>query len=130
MTACTPPLQSSRAPPGLTTVDSCRSIDQYEEARLHELRSLSISDRNTLFPSSESPSGISGNLPVSPCIVHNIYAPQPPLLNALPFFLVLAVWAVAFFIMRKKLGRENLEQEIAELRAFETEDMNMRKRDT
>ena len=55
MTACTPPLQSSRAPPGFTTVDSCRSIDQYEEARLHELRSLSISDRNTLFPSSESP---------------------------------------------------------------------------
>jgi len=58
MTACTPPLQSSRAPPGFTTVDSCRSIDQYEEARLHELRSLSISDRNTLFPSSESPHNV------------------------------------------------------------------------
>ena len=49
-------------------------------------------------------------------------APPHPLLNAVLFVLVLAVWAVAFFIMRKKLGRENLEQEIRELRAFETED--------
>jgi hypothetical protein len=44
---------------------------------------------------------------------------QHPLLNALPFFLILAVWAVAFLLMRKKLGRENLQQEIEELRAFE-----------
>jgi hypothetical protein len=35
------------------------------------------------------------------------------LLNALLFFLVL--WAVAFLIMRKKFGRENLEQEIAQV---------------
>lgn len=46
---------------------------------------------------------------------------QHPLLNALPFFLILAVWAVAFLLMRKKLGRENLQQEIEELRAFERE---------
>lgn len=46
---------------------------------------------------------------------------QHPLLNALPFLLVLAVWAVAFFLIRKKLGRENLQQEIEELRAFERE---------
>jgi hypothetical protein len=43
------------------------------------------------------------------------------LLNALPFFLILAVWAVAFLLMRKKLGRENLQREIEELRAFERE---------
>ena len=48
-------------------------------------------------------------------------APPHPLRNALPFFLVLAIWAVAFLLMRKKLGRENLEQEIEELRAFERE---------
>jgi hypothetical protein len=29
---------------------------------------------------------------------------QHPLLNALPFFLILAIWAVAFLLMRKKLG--------------------------
>jgi hypothetical protein len=47
---------------------------------------------------------------------------QPhPLLKALPFFLLLATWAVAFFFMRKKLGRENIQQEIEELREFETE---------
>jgi hypothetical protein len=48
-------------------------------------------------------------------------APPHPLLNALPFLLVLAIWAVAFLFMRKKLGRENLQQEIEELRAFERE---------
>ncbi len=46
---------------------------------------------------------------------------QHPLLNALPFFLVLVVWAVAFLLIRKKLGPENLEREIEELRAFERE---------
>jgi len=46
-------------------------------------------------------------------------AQQHPVLNSLPFFLILAVWAVAFLLMRKKLGRENLQQEIEELRAFE-----------
>ena len=46
---------------------------------------------------------------------------QHPLLNALPFLLVLAVWAVAFLLMRKKLGPENLQREIEELRAFERE---------
>jgi hypothetical protein len=35
--------------------------------------------------------------------------------------LALAIWAVAFFVMKKKLGRENLQQEIEELRASETE---------
>jgi len=48
-------------------------------------------------------------------------APPHPLLNALPFFLILAIWAVAFLLIRKKPGRENLQQEIEELRAFETE---------
>lgn len=48
-------------------------------------------------------------------------APPHPFLNALPFLLVLAIWAVAFLFMRKKLGRENLQQEIEELRAFERE---------
>jgi hypothetical membrane protein len=48
-------------------------------------------------------------------------APPHPLLNALPFFLILTIWAVAFLLMRKKLGRENLQQEIEELRAFERE---------
>ncbi|MBC7928290.1 MAG: hypothetical protein H7039_21835 [Bryobacteraceae bacterium] len=48
-------------------------------------------------------------------------APPNPLRNAFPFFMVLAVWAVLFFAMRKKLGRENLQQEIEDLRAFETE---------
>jgi hypothetical protein len=47
--------------------------------------------------------------------------PQHPLLNALPFFLVLAIWAVAFFVLKKKLGAENLQEEIEELRAFEGE---------
>ena len=44
-----------------------------------------------------------------------------PLLNTLPFFVVLAIWAVAFFALKKKLGAENLQQEIEELRAFERE---------
>ncbi len=48
-------------------------------------------------------------------------APPHPLLNAVPFFVLLAIWAVAFLLMRKKLGRENLQQEIEELRAFERE---------
>jgi hypothetical protein len=48
-------------------------------------------------------------------------APPHPLLNALPFFLALALWAVIFFFLRKKLGRKNLQREIEELRAFERE---------
>jgi hypothetical protein len=44
-----------------------------------------------------------------------------PLLNALPFLMVLAIWAISFFAMRKKLGRENLQPEIDDLRAFESE---------
>jgi uncharacterized membrane protein len=48
-------------------------------------------------------------------------APPHPLLNALPFLLVLAIWVVAFLLLRKKLGRENLQREIEELRAFERE---------
>jgi len=46
---------------------------------------------------------------------------QHPLLNALPFLVVLAIWVVAFLFMKKKLGRENLQREIDELRAFERE---------
>jgi len=47
--------------------------------------------------------------------------PRHPLLNALPFFLLLAVWVVAFLILRKKRGPKNLQREIEELRAFERE---------
>jgi hypothetical protein len=51
----------------------------------------------------------------------NAPPPPHPLLNALPFLLLLAIWAVAFFVLKKKHGRENLQQEIEELRAFERE---------
>ena len=44
-----------------------------------------------------------------------------PLLNAIPFFVVLAIWVVAFLLLRKKHGAQNLRQEIEELRAFEAE---------
>ena len=47
-------------------------------------------------------------------------APPHPLLNALPFFMILAIWAVAFLLMRKKLGGD-LQRQIEELRAFERE---------
>lgn len=47
--------------------------------------------------------------------------PHHPLVNALPFLLALAVWVVAFLLLRKKHGRENLQREIEELRAFERE---------
>jgi glucan phosphoethanolaminetransferase (alkaline phosphatase superfamily) len=47
--------------------------------------------------------------------------PHHPLLNALPFFLALAIWVVAFLILRKKQGRKILQREIEELRAFERE---------
>lgn len=39
-------------------------------------------------------------------------------LSFLPLFLFLAAWVVTFPIIRKKLGQENLEQEIAELQTF------------
>ena len=42
-------------------------------------------------------------------------APPHPLLNALPFFLILGIWVLGFLLMRKKLGRENLQEEIEEL---------------
>lgn len=45
----------------------------------------------------------------------------PPLLSFVPFFALLAIWVVAFLFLRKKQGRENLQQEIDELRAFEKE---------
>jgi len=48
-------------------------------------------------------------------------APPHPLLKALPFFLILAIWVVAFLLLRKKQGRQNLQREIEELRAFERE---------
>jgi hypothetical protein len=48
-------------------------------------------------------------------------APPHPLLNALPFLVLLLTGSIAFFAMRKRLGRENLQQEIEELRSFETE---------
>lgn len=48
-------------------------------------------------------------------------ASQHPLLNSLPFFVILAIWAVAFFIIKKKHGWQNLQREIEELRAFERE---------
>ena len=48
-------------------------------------------------------------------------APTNPLINAIPLLLVLAVWVVAFFAMKKKLGREDIQKKIEELRAFETD---------
>jgi len=48
-------------------------------------------------------------------------ADKHPLLNALPFFLILAIWVVAFLILRKKQGPKTLQREIEELRAFERE---------
>jgi quinol-cytochrome oxidoreductase complex cytochrome b subunit len=45
--------------------------------------------------------------------------PAHPLLKALPFFVILAIWAVVFVVMKKKLRGENLEEEIAELRDFQ-----------
>ncbi|MBY0507085.1 MAG: hypothetical protein K2X03_24430 [Bryobacteraceae bacterium] len=51
-------------------------------------------------------------------------SPNPsanPLLNAIPFLALLVIWAVAFPFVKKKLGPENLQQEIEELRAFERE---------
>ncbi len=44
-----------------------------------------------------------------------------PLLNAIPFLALLVVWAVALPLVKKKLGQENLQQELEELRAFEME---------
>jgi hypothetical protein len=46
-------------------------------------------------------------------------AMQHPFLNALPFFLVLAVWAAAFVLMRRRLGPGSIQREIEELRTFE-----------
>ena len=40
------------------------------------------------------------------------------LLNGLPFFVLLAIWFVAFFFGKKR-GRNKLQQEIDELRTFE-----------
>ena len=48
-------------------------------------------------------------------------APPHPMLNAIPFFVILAVWVVAFLLLRTKLGGENLQEEIEDLRAFERE---------
>jgi len=48
-------------------------------------------------------------------------APPHPLLNSLPFLVVLAIWIVAFLILRKKQGPKILQREIEELRAFERE---------
>jgi hypothetical protein len=44
-----------------------------------------------------------------------------PLLNAIPFLALLAVWAVALPFVKKKFGLENLQQEIEELRSYEME---------
>ena len=48
-------------------------------------------------------------------------APPHPLLNAFPFLLALAIWVVAFLLLRKKQGPKILEREIEELRGFERE---------
>jgi hypothetical protein len=45
-------------------------------------------------------------------------APPHALLNAVPLFVLLAVWVVAYFSIKKKQA-DNLQQEIEELRAFE-----------
>lgn len=48
-------------------------------------------------------------------------APPNLRVSALPFLLVLAVWVVAFVALRKKLGREDIQKELEELRALETD---------
>jgi hypothetical protein len=40
------------------------------------------------------------------------------LINALPFFLLLAIWVIAFRYQRDQ-GRQELKRDIEELRAFE-----------
>ncbi len=51
----------------------------------------------------------------------NAPPPPHPLLNAVPFFVLLAIWTVAFLLLRKKQGPKVLQREIDELRAFEKE---------
>jgi hypothetical protein len=56
-------------------------------------------------------------------------APPPKLLNAVPFFVLLALWAVGFFFLKKRLGPnqfrpQNLQQEIDQLRTFERENQS------
>jgi hypothetical protein len=48
------------------------------------------------------------------------------LLNAVPFFVLLAIWAAGMFLLKKRLrpnrfGPQNIQQEIDELRAYERE---------
>ena len=48
------------------------------------------------------------------------------LLNAVPFFVLLAIWAVGMIFLKKRLGPnqfgpQNIQQEIDELRVYERE---------
>jgi hypothetical protein len=54
-----------------------------------------------------------------PVVIHSWKTPRV-LANALPFFILLAVWAVAFLRLNKQ-KRRKLQEDIAELNAFETD---------
>ncbi len=58
-------------------------------------------------------------LVVVPGLIEAIHHPGL-LMNFVPIFVLLAVWLVAFYFIRKR-DRQKLQREIEELRAFETE---------
>jgi hypothetical protein len=59
-------------------------------------------------------------LALAPAFIASLNNPRI-LLNAAPFFVLLTIWFVVFFFGKKR-GRNKLQQEIDELRAFETGD--------
>lgn len=60
-----------------------------------------------------------------PALVKSVQAPRL-LVNAVPFFVLLAIWLAIFFPMRKR-NQQKLQQEIEELRVFEKENRSGRK---
>jgi uncharacterized membrane protein YfcA len=59
-------------------------------------------------------------LALAPALIASLHNPGL-LMNALPFFVLLILWFGAFFIQKKR-GRNKLQHEIDELRAFESVD--------
>lgn len=58
-------------------------------------------------------------LVIAPALIASFYNPRL-LVNTVPFFLLLTVWFVAFLYVKKR-GQNRLQQEIDELRTFETD---------
>jgi len=56
-------------------------------------------------------------LALAPALIASLHNPGL-LVNALPFFVLLSIWFVAFFFGKKR-GQNKLQQEIDELRTFE-----------